>query len=490
MATHSPPRLRLNEIRIDASRRECDGLRGEVERWVRERTRADTQGQYQTQLAYLGDALTGALIALRAALDAADGGAARGDVAAACRAFDRRSALIRRTWTYFRTKFAQRDDPATAKVLAVADELAWSCHAGVFREAALHADVRQPPAPLPFLDSQETPAAIPRDEPPLELRPDEDDAIVREHLKALAIPVISLPYRCVSDPWWLALVAHEVGHHIQFDLAPDFELVGSFRRRLREAAFGSHAGDERAAREWATWADEVFADACSVCSLGPWALSPIAELELGDARAVLTRRRSRYPPPLVRLALMAEMSDSLGVATTPLDSGIELEDATDGPGMFDGPRDLRAAAAADLRAVPALAAAALASPLPALPDLPRLHGWDTADHLAGRDFRAVVDAWRDGLLDRGDLDPERSLRAPVRVISAAVAAWTELAGESDGIRREEARAALAERLLEFLPRCREEGTRAAEPVAMGDAGAIADELTALLLHHTPHRLDA
>jgi hypothetical protein len=454
------------EVRIDESRREADAMVRELQKWVADRRERDVLGQYRTQIAYIGSALTGALDALRAAIEAIDERGPRGDVFRACRGMDRRLALIRRTWSYFRSKFAQRDDPRTAAVLASADELVWSCHATAHRALG---SVTLPPAPLAFIDDQDTPAAVPRDEPPRELRPTNDDEIVREHLRVLAVPVIALTFKSVVDPWWLGLVTHEAGHHLQFDLLPESGLVFNYRDAMRRAA--ATVLDERAAEEWSGWADEVFADVCSVCCLGPWSLSLVELLEADDERTMLSRRRARYPPPIARLALMNDVAARLGLGTSAVWAA--TEPLLEGDALDERGRDVRAAAAQDFAAMSTLSAAACTPP--GIPELARVYRVEPAA------FRTAVGYWRDGLLGRTQVLPERSLRAPWRVAAGALAAWEEVAAEPDGVRREEERAALAERLLELLPDCREEGTRAAEATAVPDAAAAGRALAQDLL---------
>ena len=80
---------------------------------------------------------------------------------------------------------------------------------------------------LPYIEPEYSPMAIPRDDPPPDLAP-EADSVLAAFLGKLPVPLISLPPLCVTDPWWLILVAHEVGHHLQFDLCGGWTLVGTF----------------------------------------------------------------------------------------------------------------------------------------------------------------------------------------------------------------------------------------------------------------------
>jgi hypothetical protein len=441
------------ETRIDSTRREIDALATAIDAWLAERVRRDPLKQYATQLAFLRDALTGALVAIRGAADAVP----MSDAHDRCRAIDTRVALVRRVWGYYRDKFSQRDDPQARPVLAAADEIVWSCYARAFTEAAAHgADAVRGPAPLPFLDAQATPAAILRDEAPRDVRADNDDDVLREYLGRLAVPVIGVPYRCVTDPWMLALLAHEVGHHIELDLG-GWELMAAFRIALRDAA----------GPMWAAWADEIFADACSVFSLGPWGVRALADVEAGDEATLLERGRTRYPAPVVRLALAAALA---GDDDHRVLGGLELEALLMGDPLMRGRTDLRAAAEEDLGHLPAVVAAVTSTSIAGNATLPDLFG-------------APVDParWVDGLRGRERLYPEQGTDVPREVIAAAVAAWDELAGLADADERKDEQEALAERVLDLVPRTREEGTRAAGPSATLDGRAAADRLAQALL---------
>ena len=95
--------------------------------------------------------------------------------------------------------------------LRAADELIWSCLqvASLVTETPL-------PLPLPYPDAAFSPSATPRIKPPPTLPA--RDRVLDDMLRILPVPMIALPYGIVEEPWWLVLVAHEVGHHVQYDL--------------------------------------------------------------------------------------------------------------------------------------------------------------------------------------------------------------------------------------------------------------------------------
>jgi hypothetical protein len=133
-----------NLVRIEQTRRGIAGLRAETDQWISHRQKKDHLGQYHTQLKLLGGVLANALERLAAEAAGISGERAAGGVYAECRRCERRTVWLRRVWEYFRRKFDQRDDAALGPVLAAADEVVWSCWAGIFRQADLPVRRRWP----------------------------------------------------------------------------------------------------------------------------------------------------------------------------------------------------------------------------------------------------------------------------------------------------------------------------------------------------------
>jgi hypothetical protein len=463
-----------NQVRVEQTRWELDRLRDRIAAWVRRRRGLDRLGQYQTQLLALETALLGCLDGVEAALDTIDGSRPLGEVYADCRAADRRLALVGRVWEWFRSKFDQRDDPTLGPVLAAADEVVWSCYAEVFRNAAQMSgrEVPSGPAPLPYIEPSYAPRAVVRDEPPAELRADAGDAVLREFLARLPIPVVGLPSACVEAPWWLVLLGHEVGHQVQSDLVPDWGLVAEFGTLLADAA-----GDEAAGR-WRRWAAEVFADLCLLCCAGPWAVWAMVELELTDDRAMLAGNRARYPSPVARLELLAVAAGSLGLDGRAGLRGLDPRSLAAG-----GDGALLEHAAEDVALAARMAAAALGHRLGGLGTFAELYAFDAGDFRQG----GAVDGWAWALRRPGLLFPEQSLRAARLLVCGAIAAWSQVASNPDAAERSDARAGLREALLPMLAQSREEATRAAEPSTLPDLGNLTQDLTKLLLERVRDR---
>src|SRR5262249_36518575 len=196
-----------------------------------------------------------------------------------CGTLDAQVGLIERYWRYYRERLEQRDEPARRRALAAADHVVWSCFTGL-------GGTDPSAVPLPYFDPITSPIAMPRAAVPQGLRP--VDRMLASLLAELPLPLVALPSALLDAPWWLVLLAHEVGHHLQYDLEPRQALVGKTGDAIAAAA-----GD--AANRWLPWRFELFADACSVIAIGPVAVHAIAELEWGSLDA-MGAHRAAYPP--------------------------------------------------------------------------------------------------------------------------------------------------------------------------------------------------
>lgn len=453
----------LRQVRIEQSCRRLDRLRVTADDWIAQRHREDVTGQYATQLDVLRAAVVAPLAELRTIVT--DGLSASGDtgqVYAACRTSDTRAELVRRVFTYYQDKLDQRRDKSFGPVLRAADEVVWSCWAEPFRNA-IYRDpaVTMPSAPLPYIESRYSPEAVLRDAPPADLTAEKNDSVLVRYLERLPIPLIALPEVCADDPWWLAYVGHEVGHHLQHDLADGWGLVKAFGD-LAEAAARA-AGEANPAR-WRTWNAEIFADICSVFAMGPAAVYGIVQLELDDPDKMLLARK-KYPPPLVRLGIMAMVAGRLGLEVT-----AELE-----------PSGLDVAGLPQAAAIAALTEAALADPLCGRGPFGRLLGWEPAAFAPG----GTIDSLRAGLMNRLPLRVRPGVRTPRLLASAAVAAWEEIARLPDPRQRDDSRCELVGRFLPAVLDGREEGTRAVADRGRPDTATLSDDLTRLLIESIP-----
>lgn len=466
---HWRPRVAVTEVlaRAGAARRQesefgLARLHDEVAEWLAHRRNADARSQYASQLRAIESFIEGALDGLQASLLGVDAGGPLVEVYSQCRAFDQRAAWLRRVWQFFREKFDQRDDPELGAVLAAADEVVWSCYRQVVDRATLAGLALDGPPPLPYIESYLSPEAFPAELVPAGLKTEVDLEFAREHLNRLPIPVVRLQTTCVSAPWWLVYIGHEVGHHVQYGLLAEMGLVGGFRTAV-ETAVSQAGGSPEDTERWGRWSREVFADVCSVLFMGPWAVWAIAELELGRPE-VMVRRRGTYPSPAVRLLLLTRVADRLGLDAQPGLRGLDLDALLAGD----------PAAAADAGFVAAVVDTALAPPAQLPRTLAQLTGFGPAPFGP----EGAVAQWRDILRAAGEPLAERSLVMPRVLTCASLAAWADVAPAPEN------REAFADRVVELIRHSGPEGTRAA--AAEGpDSRALGRELAGLLERWEP-----
>src|SRR5262245_59731707 len=207
--------------RLRRAKSELLRVRGQIDRWLDLRRAEDARQpfrRFKSQLDALVQSLHGALDQIVLPIDAPSlAGRPMGHVFAVCALADLRVAWLQRVWFYFRHKLDQRDDPGLAPVLNAADEIIWSCYKPAFEQTG--EPLRT--APLPYVEPLFAPNAILRDDPPRELLWNTDDEFAQACLSALPIPIVAVPVSTLGAPWLLALLAHEVGHHVQADFDRD-----------------------------------------------------------------------------------------------------------------------------------------------------------------------------------------------------------------------------------------------------------------------------
>jgi hypothetical protein len=438
------------EMRREQTSGELRRLRDEISKWSARRTHADGVRQHVTQLASLETTLSEALTRI----DTLASDHSAGDLRAAYdyfRELDRQVTLVRRMWRWFADKYDQRDVKSTALLLRAADEVVWSVHAQAHRASGA---AQLPPAPLPFIDEIDTPEAVPRDEPTRELRPDKFDDILAATLARLPIPVIGLPAVAVAEPWRLILISHEVGHHLQYDLAPNRQLIAAVGMAVQDAVGGD------VGKRFRAWSQELFADLVGLAATGPGLVTGLLTYELGADAHVLDRGRGRYPAPAVRFALLAEMCRLLHLRPEADLSDVDVASWTterDG----DPLAAQRTAARADVDLVAKVAKALVELDLDGRGTVSELLELDPAAFGPQGAVAHMAESLREGNgADETGLDVVRKLTA------ASVTAWRQVQGAADDDYREK-QESLATRVVERLVASREPGTRAAETVRAG-----------------------
>jgi hypothetical protein len=293
-----------NEIRWEQSMAEFSRLRFDFETWrgAASKFNGESEGQYQTQLASIHQLIDGALKQVQASLENVDRQGSEGPVYEECRTYDLRANWIRRVWRFFADKFDQRITGPFQGYLRAADEVVWSCYRPAFE--AVNGGAASA-VPMPYVEPWFSPSATPAQAEflPPEFLKEIDKSFQEKVLSKLPVPVLRLPFDQVATPWWLVLVAHEVGHFLQYQLLSGKSLVGAYKDVVT-GALGKVSKDD--AKDWDQWSCELFADLVSVFLVGPASLKAITELELARDASLLAGRDD-YPPVAVRLGFLAEI---------------------------------------------------------------------------------------------------------------------------------------------------------------------------------------
>jgi hypothetical protein len=469
--------------RIRSSLGEVKAGLARLDAWFAQRRQADAKLQKATtQLEALEATLLAALRRVSAALEALakrDPPPTVAEAYEACRIEDVRLAWTLRVWEWYRRKFDQADDPELGPALRAGDEVLWSCYQVAFDGLGRP----RPTASVLYFEPLYSPNALPRDLRPGELQQDIDAAFLAKCLAAMPVPATALPPICARQPWWLALLAHEAGHHVQHDLPRDgASPVESFGAQLRTAAAEAAASrPELKPQSWFRRGQEVFADLYSVLCCGPAAAQVLAEFLWAGLGRMAAAEDERYPAALVRLQLMASAAQRLRLAGSTADvlgpdlAGQIAEVTGAGADAESGVRTT----AADLNFAPQAVERAFDWQPSAAVRLPELVGWQNdatgwttkAWHTGEGGLAPRVPRWHRMFQDRLVPPAPCELDSARHVLAAAVLAWRDLESLDDDTLRAERSAWLAEKLTETLFAAREPGTRAA-PADL-DTGGLA-----------------
>jgi hypothetical protein len=263
--------------------------------------------------------------------------------------------------------------------------------------------------------------------------------------------------------------------------------VNSFGNLLQTVALSppDPVCDSREARRWFDWKEEIFADLCAIFSMGTWAISAMVELERASVRGMFVNRTS-YPPSIVRLELMAQVGEALGLngytALGDLQPKAMIADKT-----LEEVADLHNAVSKDLQILPKMVAAML-GPLPVVGRFTEFYRWN----INAAYFRAGGAVFRlaEQLLGTEKLYPDPTLASARLLISAALAAWSKVSiATQDASQRNQARERLAERLLPAVIESREVGVRATIPVAEPDITGLDVRLIDILFRDFPDQVE-
>jgi hypothetical protein len=283
-----------------------ESLGRELEQW-----RAAADGDQKplrrhfTQIESLAGTLGELAAGLRTALAGADGNW----VFETASGIERRVLDLHRVWGFFRDKLALRYVTFFADALLVADDLAWACYQPAQR--FIPPGRRREP-PLVYFSGGSTPHLMPRGTPyvvaPLPnggLSPPK----FAELVEGMPVALIGLPWFEVERVADLAVVAHEVGHAVERDLA--------LERDVEALVVG--AVDAAHTDAWRAWRQEVFADIYGVLALGPSYAYTLAGLLAMHPRDIVTETArtsdgwKAYPTRTLRVQLAAAALCALGL---------------------------------------------------------------------------------------------------------------------------------------------------------------------------------
>lgn len=429
--------------RLFEVRREISDFDARVQVWLRDWADSDKRGLFHSQRTALQTLLVDALQELTRRCEPGRRPADEAALLGHAVQLESLRLWLRRVYRYYRDKVDQRAEAGAC--LAGADEVMWSCYAPSLFEAETYGlPLTRRPPPLAYLHDHLSPAAILPNMVPGSVRT--YDRTLAAFIETLPIPLLCLPESNRRAPWWLVFVGHEVGHHLQYALAPDAALIGGFREAIKDVVRDKSAVEPY---RWGEWSMELFADMVSVHLMGPEAVSAVAHFELANAGA-LTEHRERYPAPLWRVALLCAFWRCFSGDDRVLLPKVWAEAVQALPeiALFD--------------AVAEIACGALPGLGVSFADL---CGRSASDFLPG----GGVDQRAAFLLGDQTIGRYASLNDAALFAAAGYRALSSLAGENVAGRKR-----LATRLLGVLQKCGPDGTRAAGPA---ETLTIPDPLT-------------
>jgi hypothetical protein len=225
-----------------------------------------------------------------------------GDTYERCRQIERALLMIQRLFEWYAEKYDQRRHPRFAGVLAAADEVVRSCWAPPFAQLGLS----RPTGPLTYVAPRWGACALIRRATPSALKQDTSE-VVRHLVRELPVPIVAIGEAAVAQGWWLTLIAHEVGHHLEHDL--ESGLAERVVTAVAQAAGPDLGG------VWSSWSGELFADVYAAVTTGDATAWALHELEYATPAELFgTAGPGGYPPPAVRLAVTGEAVRRLGHA--------------------------------------------------------------------------------------------------------------------------------------------------------------------------------
>src|SRR5262249_23942975 len=204
-----------------------------------------------------------------------------------------------------------------------------------------------------------------------------------------------------------------------------------------------------------------------------------------DEKTMLSSK-PRYPSSVVRLELLAQIVETLGMSRQDALGNLQPKALIHGSPIIERDIDLRHVASSDFTIIPFCVNAVTTTPLLDGYRFKDLYNWNVTDFSP----YGSVDNWKQVLLASGRLYPEKRLESPRMVISGAVAAWTSICTITDAMQRKESYLQLANRLLPVLKDSREEGVRGISRTAEPDTIGLGNQVAQWILETRIASLDS
>lgn len=213
--------------------------------------------------------------------------------------WERRILTAHAIWEVFRSKLAQRFEPLFQERLAACDDLAWAC----YEPAMTRFSTARKEPPLLYLNSTWSAFLRRRDsafDKDIDAGKDARDVLAegdyRATLKRLPVPLLGLPWFQVAHPASALIIAHEIGHAVEFD----FDLTTTLSDALEAAGLDF-------LEEWQGCASEVFADLYGILCLGRHYSSCLLDLLVADKTRIAAEDTfGAYPTRAYRVELAIE----------------------------------------------------------------------------------------------------------------------------------------------------------------------------------------
>lgn len=204
-------------------------------------------------------------------------------------------------WAYFQSKFLTRFSTHSAPFLLAADEFAWACLKPLNIERAKSPGFNAKSPPLIYLGPSFSPFVIPTDWSLKSQIEGVKDQLFDQFMRRAPFAVLGLPFYQTTHLPEIMILAHEMGHVIDFDLG--------LTKSLDKAVAMLPDADVPPARKslWAKCRIESFADVVGAAQGGPAFVESLAHFlsaTVEDIPGEPFRDRGIYSYPTVYLRIV------------------------------------------------------------------------------------------------------------------------------------------------------------------------------------------